>query len=235
MEAIVSIFKTSCLEENFDLECALTMLPKIVGLLIILGSIFVKVPQIWKIIKFGSTLGLSNIAFYLESLCYTFIIVYNIRSEIPLISFVEQIIVWFQVLVLVICLWIYSRTHSLLYCLVATLSFAFICFVLFFGVSNNYLPWILSGATLLIFGARVPQIILNFKNGYSGHLSFITCFFSFIGCGIKILVTLKEETTMYFLTSYIIGTVLNGIVVAQILWYWKVTNGVIEKERQKQE
>lgn len=58
-----------------------------------------------------------------------------------------------------------------------------LCIFFFFFINKN---------VLLVYCARIPQILLNFKNKSTGQLSFLTIFVSWGGCIARTLTILVE-------------------------------------------
>uniref|UniRef100_A0A7S1W9U7 Mannose-P-dolichol utilization defect 1 protein homolog n=1 Tax=Alexandrium catenella TaxID=2925 RepID=A0A7S1W9U7_ALECA len=81
--------------------------------------------------------------------------------------------------------------------------------------------------------ARVPQIILNFKQRHTGNQSIITWGLSLGGTIIRVITTAATVNDFVALLGYVIAVVLNGALFAQILLYWNRTNEVIWSNKQK--
>ena len=68
------IFKEECYDKflafDIDQDCAKFTLSKVIGFLIILGSMIVKVPQILKITASGSVDGLSSFSMYMDFISF---------------------------------------------------------------------------------------------------------------------------------------------------------------------
>eukprot|EP01029_Cantina_marsupialis_P028837 TRINITY_DN778064_c0_g1_i1.p1 TRINITY_DN778064_c0_g1~~TRINITY_DN778064_c0_g1_i1.p1 ORF type:complete len:239 (+),score=37.47 TRINITY_DN778064_c0_g1_i1:29-745(+) len=229
MEFVANTLGTPCVLEELDGQCASLVLSKIINILIIAGSFGLKIPQILKILSAKSVSGLSESAFYLETVTYTMNIVYNIRILAPLATYMEMIVVWFQDLFLVLLLWVFTPSackKSVFTYILMTIGFGGFCAGLMY-VTEDSLPLLPTISTVLIICARMPQIISNVKNGHTGQLSVITCLLTFLGCVARVFTTLQEVDDVYILSSYLISTALNFIVFAQLLWYWKATNEVV--------
>lgn len=87
-------------------------------------------------------------------------------------------------------------------------------------------------ATIPIFsGSRLPQIWSNFSSGSTGQLSVITFFLNFAGSCARVFTTMQETSDPTLLVGFASGAVLNGILLAQIFWYWSSD----KKQKKKQE
>ena len=68
--------------------------------------------------------------------------------------------------------------------------------------------------------SRLPQIYTNFRNKSTGQLAFFTFFLGFAGSAARLATVLVETDDFLYRLQYIIGTALNGMLVAQFLLYW---------------
>merc|ERR1712039_1115198 len=75
--------------------------------------------------------------------------------------------------------------------------------------------------------ARVPQIILNFKQKHTGNQSVITWGLSLGGNTVRIITTAASIDDFIALLGYIVAFTLNGALVFQILVFRKNTHEVI--------
>jgi mannose-P-dolichol utilization defect protein 1 len=68
-----------------------------------------------------------------------------------------------------------------------------------------------------------PQIWLNFSNGSTGQLSAITVFLTFAGSLARVFTTFQEmPDDAMMIASFVIASSLNGVLFAQVLYYWNV-------------
>lgn len=72
-------------------------------------------------------------------------------------------------------------------------------------------------------------------NKSTGHLAFVSFFLSFAGSAARLATVLVETDDFLFALSFIIGTTLNGILVAQFLLYWnnKIQHGDKDSDKKK--
>ncbi|KAJ3090897.1 hypothetical protein HK102_002347 [Quaeritorhiza haematococci] len=71
-------------------------------------------------------------------------------------------------------------------------------------------------------GSKVPQIYEIYAAGTTGSLSAITVFLQFLGSAARVFTTLQEVNDTAILTGFLMATTLNGVVAAQMLYYWNV-------------
>jgi len=81
-----------------------------------------------------------------------------------------------------------------------------------------------------VYFARIPQILLNFRNKSTGQLSFITVFVSFAGCiarALTILVEVDDKILMveYFFDFFKLNIFLDFDVECN-LFKWKLSISV---------
>merc|ERR1712217_296761 len=81
--------------------------------------------------------------------------------------------------------------------------------------------------------ARVPQIILNFKQKHTGNQSVITWGLSLGGNAVRIITTAASIDDWIALSGYLIAFVLNGTLVVQILLFWANTKAVLADKKRK--
>merc|ERR1711972_343771 len=75
--------------------------------------------------------------------------------------------------------------------------------------------------------ARVPQIILNFKQGHTGNQSVITWGLSLGGNIVRVITTLVDVNDIVTLAGHAIAGVLNFTLVAQIFLFYSNTQKVL--------
>jgi len=69
--------------------------------------------------------------------------------------------------------------------------------------------------------SRLGQIRDNYRNKSTGTLSFFMCFLNFMGVVARIFTTLVELNDKLVLGSLLVAVCINGVIVLQILYYWK--------------
>mmetsp|Transcript_8622 Transcript_8622/g.11378 ORF Transcript_8622/g.11378 Transcript_8622/m.11378 type:complete len:249 (-) Transcript_8622:320-1066(-) len=237
---ILGLFTESCFQtyftegDLFNQECGIQVLSKVLGYLILLGSLMVKVPQILKIVQSKSADGLSAASFYTEVVLFIFSVVYNVQMKFPISSYGEAISILVQNIILVFAIWAYidppvSLGHKLS---VGTGILLITAIALVLPPHLRHLL-ILSNLPMMVI-ARVPQIVMNYKNGHTGQLAFVTCMLNAAGSLVRIMTTMVESGgDIPLLVSFLISALLNGITFIQVLWYWKATAEQAEKIMEK--
>ena len=85
---------------------------------------------------------------------------------------------------------------------------------------------------LLSIWSRLPQIVLNLKQGHTGQLALVTFALSGVGNLARVFTTIKQTPDdSISLISMIISALLNCTLVVQILAYWKQTVEVTKSRK----
>ncbi|XP_068643686.1 mannose-P-dolichol utilization defect 1 protein homolog 2 [Aristolochia californica] len=212
-------------------DCWLPLISKLLGYCIIAASTTVKVPQILKILKHNSARGLSVTSFELEVVGYTIALAYCLHKGLPFSAYGELFFLLIQGIILVAIIYYYSRPagmkswiRALLYCGIAPTILA--------GQIDPVLFEALYASQHAIFVfARLPQIWENYTNKSTGALSFLTCFMNFGGSIVRVFTSIQENAPISVVLGSVIGIVMNGTILSQILFYQK---SEVKKEKKKQ-
>uniref|UniRef100_A0A7N0TPG1 Mannose-P-dolichol utilization defect 1 protein homolog n=1 Tax=Kalanchoe fedtschenkoi TaxID=63787 RepID=A0A7N0TPG1_KALFE len=200
-------------------ECLLPLLSKILGYCIVAASTTVKLPQILKILKHGSVRGLSVISFELEVVGYTIALAYCLHKQMPFSAYGELAFLLIQAIILVAVIYYYSQPtgikawiRPLLYCAVAPT-------ILAGQIDPVLFEALYASQHAIFFVARIPQIWKNFRSKSTGELSFLTFFMNFAGGLVRVFTSIQEKAPTSVLMGSILGIVLNGTLLSQILVY----------------
>ncbi|XP_028654265.2 mannose-P-dolichol utilization defect 1b [Erpetoichthys calabaricus] len=224
-----------CFDEFFinfnflDVPCLKILISKVLGIGIIAGSIMVKLPQIIKLIRAKSAEGLSFKAVLLELLAITGTMVYSISNSFP-----------------------FSAWGEVLFLMVQTVTIGFLIQhyggntgrgIGFLGLYAVILLLLLSPLTpktviTLMQATNVPAIVIsrliqaatNYRNGHTGQLSAITVFLLFAGSLARIFTTVQETGDPLMILTFVVSSCCNGIIAAQLLYYWNVPSSHKEKK-----
>ncbi|XP_060199391.1 mannose-P-dolichol utilization defect 1 protein homolog 2-like isoform X1 [Lycium barbarum] len=177
------------------------------------------VGKILKILRHKSVRGLSVVSFELEVIGYTIALAYCLHKGLPFSAFGEYAFLLIQAIILVAIIYYFSQPlgtktwiRGLLYCAIAPIVLA--------GQIDPILFEALYASQHAIFlFARIPQIWKNFKNRSTGELSLLTFFMNFGGSMIRVFTSLQEKAPMSVVMGSVIGVVMNGTILSQILLY----------------
>ncbi|GAW81116.1 PQ loop repeat family protein [Plasmodium gonderi] len=206
-------------ESFFDKQNIRSVLNNIFIYSIIIGSCFIKIPQLSKIVSKKNVSGLSFVSVYLETLVATSLIVFSIKEKLNIKLFIDVILINTQNILIILLMWKYSYKYSKrIKFLKAVLYVFFFLFLLF--VLPDALAHLLGfvSAPLSCF-SKIPQIYINYKNQNTGTLSFVTCFLIFCGNLARIYVILYNLNNRIYL----------------ILYYWKNTKKISAKNDKKKQ
>ncbi|XP_061165791.1 mannose-P-dolichol utilization defect 1 protein-like [Saccostrea echinata] len=219
------IFPQPCYDEYFvkfnffHAQCFNIVLSKALGYSIILGAVMVKLPQIVKILKAGSGEGISLAAVLCELFAISATTTYAFAMSFPFSAYGEGLFLTIQT----------STIAFLILFLGSNAAGAFLFGASYIGI----MAYLLSGlCPLPILGAlqsiNIPIVILskmlqavtNFRNGGTGQLSVVTVFLLFAGSLARVFTSIQETGDTLIIVTFIVSTVFNGLIFAQILYYW---------------
>ncbi|XP_010556432.1 PREDICTED: mannose-P-dolichol utilization defect 1 protein homolog 2-like [Tarenaya hassleriana] len=204
-------------------DCLLPLMSKLLGYCLVAVSTTVKLPQIMKILHHKSARGLSVVAFELEVVGYTISLAYCLHKGLPFSAFGEMAFLLIQAIVVVACIYYFSRPlpvttwlKALLYCALAPTVLT--------GQIDPFLFEALYASKHAVFlFARLPQIWKNFNNKSTGELSFLTSFMNFSGSMVRVFTSIQENAPVSVTVGFALGFVTNGTILSQILLYGKPT------------
>lgn len=182
-----------------------------------------------KILDHKSVRGLSVVAFELEVVGYTISLAYCLHKELPFSAFGEIAFLLIQALILVACIYYFSRPLSVTTWVRAILYFALAPTVFSGKIDSLVFEALYASKHLIFLSARLPQIWKNFRNKSTGQLSFLTCFMNLGGSMARVFTTIQENAPFSMLMGIFLAVSTNGIIMTQILMYR--TEG---KEEEKQ-
>eukprot|EP00401_Gymnodinium_catenatum_P043243 CAMPEP_0117461786 /NCGR_PEP_ID=MMETSP0784-20121206/2707_1 /TAXON_ID=39447 /ORGANISM="" /LENGTH=225 /DNA_ID=CAMNT_0005255509 /DNA_START=1 /DNA_END=678 /DNA_ORIENTATION=- len=200
-----------------------------------LGGLLIKMPQIIAILRTRTVKGLSEASLTTEFLACLSLCVYNLLMGHPFKTWGEMALIGTQCAIQIGLFWaLTTETVAVAPRLLGTATVAAAVVVLWFGFyPPQLLPIIGLMQTALGAIARVPQILLNFKQRHTGNQSIITWGLSLGGNVIRIITTLASVDDMVALAGYVVAAVLNLTLTLQILVYWQKTNEVIWGAKQE--
>ncbi|KAK9800256.1 hypothetical protein WJX73_008298 [Symbiochloris irregularis] len=194
------------------------VLAKLTGYCVLAGACFRSIPQILRIERTKSVQGLSESANLFEFVAYTIMLAYNYRLNYAFNTYGEIVACWLQDIVLAGQIVHYSRKPGLReFAMVGAFAVAF--WALMSGFCNLQILTYLQASTIGIIslGGRMPQIIMNVRNGHSGQLSPITCGMNTAGCFARMFTTLVLTQDMLNFWGTAVQAVLNGTLLLQCI------------------
>lgn len=212
------------------------LVSKILGYGILVGSLFLQVPQLIKILKLRSVAGISRWSRYSEVPINTSSCIYHFLIGAPLSTWGENIVVLTQNLVIVMLCWAWEkpgvakREMILAVAALAMLSAAQL------SLPPSLLPLLIWLNIPFILGSTVPQIIQNQQQGHTGQLAIATCFMKFGGCVVRMFTTVTQiGLDPGLLIGYGAGASMNLTLMLQGIIFREQTAKVLAAEKAQQD
>ncbi|KAG7464684.1 hypothetical protein MATL_G00168110 [Megalops atlanticus] len=215
---------------NFlDVPCLKIVLSKALGIGIILGSVMVKLPQVFKLIGAKSAEGLSFNSVLLELFAITGTMAYSIAHSFPFSAWGEALFLMLQTVAIGFLIQHYGGST------IRGLVFIVLYFSLVTLLVSPLTP--LSVVTMMqasnmpaIIVGRLIQAGTNYRNGHTGQLSAISVFLLFAGSLARIFTSVQETGDSLMALTYVISSCCNGLIAAQVLYYWNCSPALKKKE-----
>lgn len=192
---------------------------QIVGWVVIAGSCVRSVPQIMRITKNKSVEGISLLSFASELSAFLITIAYNVQFCYPLSTWGETLTNAVQHAVLVGLIFFYNDEvpplvkASIVVGLTGGAAFLFspMC-------TDAILRWLQSLVIVIlaVFG-RIPQVVLNWRRGNSGELSFGSTLLSVIGNVCRVYTTMALVKDPIIMATALSQLCLNSVLLVQIV------------------
>lgn len=184
----------------------------------------VKLPQLYKIVNSKSVRGVSLTSYLLDTASQLIAVAYNIRLHFPFNTYGESAFLTIQNVVIILMIFAYSHQSSK--------TAKALTFLAITGASTqallssdiipiNALRSLLALSIPLSLSSKVPQIATIASSGTTGQLSAFTVFSSLLGTLARVFTTATETGDKTLWWSYVLASVLNGVIALQMLYYWK--------------
>ncbi|XP_072255315.1 mannose-P-dolichol utilization defect 1 protein [Pyxicephalus adspersus] len=243
MEAIRGVLVPGVLPENcydefflqynlLHVPCLKILLSKVLGFGIIAGSVMVKVPQIIKLLRSGTAEGLNFQSVLLELLALTGTMVYSITHSFPFTAWGEVLFLMIQTVTIAFLIQhLGNRTN--LGILFLGLYFSVVSVLLSPVVPMAMVTLLQATNVPAVIFSRLIQAVTNYKNGHTGQLSAVTVALLFLGSLARIFTSIQETGDPLMALTYVVSSACNGIIFAQLLYYWNVTLAGEKKKKKK--
>eukprot|EP01135_Chromosphaera_perkinsii_P001056 Nk52_evm6s158 gene=Nk52_evmTU6s158 len=230
-EALSSVFTVKCVDAMFaldyeDLDCIKLVISKVLGMAIIAGSLLIKLPQIFNILKAQSGFGISLSSFLLECVGYIITVAYNYARRFPLSTWGEYLNLTAQDMVIIILLFHFSG--RIVECILFLSLAASGGYLIYFELVPMRILLLAQAATIPIFTlSKLPQIWQNYSNQHTGLVSGATTFLNFAGSWARVFTTLQEVNDPLILTGFLVGSGLNTVLFFQLIYYYSNTKKAV--------
>mgnify|MGYP000864314278 CR=1 FL=1 len=134
----------------------------------------------------------------------------------------ENLIILVQNAAIILLIWQFNKDINIIVKILVLLFWIGYAYILFTPnfLGNNEWTLISSSSTLLNIIAKLPQIYSNFTAKSTGQMAFFTFFLNFAGAIARLGTVLFESDDFYFRLQYIVGVLLNAMIVLQFALYW---------------
>ncbi|XP_053425931.1 mannose-P-dolichol utilization defect 1 protein isoform X3 [Nycticebus coucang] len=199
--------------------CLKILLSKGLGLGIVAGSLLVKLPQVFKILGAKSAEGLSLQSVMLELVALTGTMVYSITNNFPFSSWGEALFLMLQTVT--ICFLIMHYRAQTVKGVAFLVCYALILLVLLSPLTPMAVVTLLQASNVpAVVVGRLLQAATNYHNGNTGQLSAITVFLLFGGSLARIFTSIQETGDPLLAGTFVVSSLCNGLIAAQLLYYW---------------
>ncbi|KAG7168029.1 Mannose-P-dolichol utilization defect 1 protein-like [Homarus americanus] len=201
--------------------CLKAAISKALGLAIVGGAILVKVPQIVKILAAKSGEGISVTGLILELSAILINVAYNFVNGYPFSSYGDGMFLLIQTTIIGTLIYHFggATEKAVAFLGVVASLVLFLCS----GVVSLNILWTLQACNIpVVFAGKMIQALANYNNGSTGQLSAITVTLLFLGSAARIFTSIQETGDQIIILTFCVATFANGVVMAQLLYYWNV-------------
>eukprot|EP00752_Nemacystus_decipiens_P011692 g10376.t1 len=224
-------------------------LVRVAGYGIIAGSFCLKTPQIARVWKAKSLVGLAPASIYADVFLFATSVMYHVLKRNPIRAYGESVIVLFQTLTMVCLLWCFGTDEEVVVAggsgdgggeeptavtktknhpagggpvgRAAIVGGSVAATVL----CMKYLPERLWGllvvvSTPALLAVQLPQIWKNWRQKHTGELATLTVFLACLGSSIRVGTTIADlGGDPWLLFNYVLGATSNATMLIQIYLY----------------
>lgn len=235
-EKLMSMFMSEqCYEEifyNFNLlnvPCIKMIISKGLGYGILLGSLMLRVPQILIILRAGNAKGISLMSEVLGLLSVFGSMSYGYYKNFPIAAYGDTYSLYVQGCIILFMVLFYQNQKIQL--ILSIVIITLLTGLQFTNMIPGELVYLLNTLSLFLsVFSKLIQAFENFRNSSTGNLSSITLILQFLGCVARIFTSIQETGDSYMIITYIAVSVANGLLVAQLAYYWN-SNKLEEKKK----
>lgn len=214
-------------------DCFKALLSKVLGYGIVAGSIFVKVPQILKLLSNKSGAGINIFSVFLELTAITLNLSYNFVKGFPFSAWGD--VSFLAIQTAIIAALVLNYNGSLVKAVAFLFTYAIVAYGLMGGMTPVDVLWSLQVVNIpVLIAGKMSQAYTNYSNGNTGQLSAVTVFALFFGSLARVFTSIQETGDSLIIITYILSTLSNGVIVAQMLYYWEAGVGKKPAPKSKQ-
>ncbi|XP_047400350.1 mannose-P-dolichol utilization defect 1 protein isoform X2 [Sciurus carolinensis] len=190
----------------------------------------VKLPQVFKILGAKSAEGLSLQSVVLELMALTGTVVYSITNNFPFSSWGEALFLMLQTIT--ICFLIMHYRGQTVKGVAFLACYALLLLVLLSPLTPLAVVTLLQASNVpAVVVGKLLQAATNYHNGHTGQLSAITVFLLFGGSLTRIFTSIQETGDLLMAGIFVVSSLCNGFIAAQVLFYWNAKPPQKKKEQ----
>ncbi len=189
-------------------------LSRILGVLILFGSLFLRIPQIVAIFKAKSAAGVSMNMYHLENIVCIIAAAYGYRISMPFGTYGESYSILIQNCVIIGQIHLYNEKINVF---VALFTASWFCLFL------SIIP-------IFVLNWMIILIWKLYQEGSAGSVSILMFIVSTCGSLARVFTTLTEVSDDFILLGCISSFLLNAVITAQ-LFYYKITEKSVIDEK----
>ena len=228
-EKAMSLLMTpQCYEDIFyklnltNVVCLKMILSKGLGYAILAGALLLRIPQIMKILSAQSGDGISVASEILMMFAIFGSMSYGHFKEYPIAAYGDSYFLFAQgIIILMLCFFYQNKRCSTVITFVCSSAVAYLMYAKM--IPEMVIIGLNSAGILLSVVSKLNQIILNYKNSSTGVLSAFTLMLQFLGCVARIFTSIQETGDIAMIINYVAISVVNGLLVVQLIYYWNST------------
>jgi mannose-P-dolichol utilization defect protein 1 len=205
--------------EFTNVDCLKMIVSKGLGYGILAGSLLLRVPQILKILLSQSGKGISVVSEILMLIAIFGSMSYGFFKEFSIAAYGDTYFLYLQGIIVLLLVLYYDRNFFLIFLILPAVGIA--SYLLYAKMIPAQVILTLNALSVFLSViSRLNQAFANFMAKSTGNLSAITLILQFLGCVARIFTSIQETGDTNLIISYIINSVVNGILVLQLFYYW---------------
>lgn len=157
----------------------------------------------------------------LELVALTGTMVYSIVNNFPFSSWGEALFLMLQTVT--ICFLVLHYRGQTVKGVVFLVSYTLVLLILLSPLMPLAVITILQASNMpSVVVGKLLQAATNYRNGHTGQLSAITVFLLFGGSLARIFTSIQETGDPLMAGTFVVSSLCNGLIAAQLLFYWNV-------------
>lgn len=206
--------------DYFNSYCAHLVFSKLLSVLLIVGGLLVKLPQIMRIMRTKSVEGISLLGLFLETCSLYLSVAYNIRKRVPFIAFGELAFLLFQDVDILILALVIRRLDRLFFAYVFVQVLMQVDLFRENILSDGMLRVLQYGNAPLMLASKILQLTGMIRAGRKGQLSLVSSGMQFCGSVARIYAARRGGVDDKIISAgFQTSSLLNGLTFTLGLCY----------------